>query len=144
MIRKLTEDDARELSAMIRKILYDVNINDTPESSIKELYDEYSEEGIKELSKKRDIYVAVEHDIIGSVAKDENFICTLFVKHRYKGLGKKLLLFIELKIRQEGYDHTWLVSSLSSDGFFRKMGYEETEKQYLDGEVTGIYMRKRW
>jgi len=145
-IRLFQEKDTEELSKLIQKTLYEINIKDSPEFAIKELRDEYHPKELIKLSKERDIYVAIENnEIIGSVANKDNFICTLFVKHDLinKGIGTKLLKFIENKIKKLNYDKSELVSSLTAENFFKKLGYTETKKQYQYDKLTGIFMIKK-
>ena len=145
-IRKFKIDDAEKLSLLIQKTLYKINIQDSPDFAIKELHDEYSTQNLIKLSKKRDIYVATEKNkIIGSIANKNNFISTLFVNYllKNKGIGKKLLIFIEDKIKKLGYLETELTASLSAISFFEKMNYIETKKQYDKNELTGIFFKKK-
>lgn len=144
-IRRFKDSDAKELSSLIQKTLYEVNIRDSPKFAIKELHEEYEAEELIRLSKERMIYVITEQNkIIGSIANKDNLICTLFVdsKLRGKGVGKQLLSYIENKIKSLGYPKAELVASLSAESFFIRMGYIETKKQYDKEQLTGIFMEK--
>ncbi len=144
-VRKFQISDAKELSSLIHKTIYTINIKDSPRIAITELEKEYTSESLILISKKRDIYLAIEkNEIIGSIAKENNFIYTFFVKYlmQNKGIGTKLIEFIEHKIKLAKYKEINLMSSLSAIDFFKKMNYIEVKKQIYKGELTGIFMRK--
>lgn len=145
-IRPFKKSDAKELSDMIRATLINVNIKDSPKFAIEEQHGEYGPEEVDAMSKGRDLFVAVESDqIVGSVAREGNHICSLFVKHelRKQGIGKVLLRFIENKIKHAGFKTAELTSGPTALSWYEKMGYVETGKQFDRKELTGIHMAKQ-
>jgi len=128
-IRKAKKEDEKEIA----KILM--------EESSKPPYDEkYTFEGAKgETSRlaKGDLYVAVDGcEIVGFIAsnitesdKEKVYISELWLKKKFqgKGIGKRLVEFIEDYYRTKGVKKIRLVSKIKSKafGFYKKLNYKE-------------------
>lgn len=82
--------------------------------------------------------------IVGSVAKKDNHISTLFVNHKFRkqGIGLLLLNFIETKIKSEGFKTAELTSGPTALTWYEAQGYSSTGKQFDRGELIGIHMSK--
>ncbi len=145
-IRKFNENDAEEASKLICTTLMKVNTKDSPLFAIKEQCSEYSPEEIKKLSKKREIFVAVEKNkIIGTAAIEKNYICSVFMDSSMigKGIGKQLMKNTESILKDRGYKKSILTSGPTALGFYKKLGYKEIKKEYQRGQLTGIEMKKK-
>ena len=144
-IRRFTENDADEASKLICTTLMKVNTKDSPLFAIKEQCSEYSPEEIKKLSKKREIFVAIEKNkIIGTAAIDRDYIGSVFVdsSNLKKGIGSKLMNYVESIARKKGYKEVVLRSSPTAFGFYKKLGYKEVKREYQRNQLTMIEMKK--
>ncbi|MBU0666446.1 MAG: GNAT family N-acetyltransferase [Nanoarchaeota archaeon] len=81
----------------------------------------------KFLEKERNSYLLLDKEfLIGYVAFKDNEVLSLYVAKRFqnKGFGRKILFFIEKKIRKKGFRNVKLESSLSARDFYEKQGYK--------------------
>jgi len=144
-IRKFTEKDTEEASNLICTTLRKVTIKGSPLFAIEEQCGEYSPEEIKKLSKKREIYVAVQNnEVIGTAAIDRDYIGSVFVdsSNLKKGIGSRLMDYIESIARKRGYKEVVLRSSPIAFGFYKKLGYKEVKRKYQRSQLTMIEMKK--
>ena len=146
-ITEFKEENAAAASELIHSVLEKNNKDDMPDFALKQLFEVYKPEGLKQLAKsrKRKLYVAhKDENIVGTVGIEENNITTLFVNPQFqmKGIGTQLLKFAEDKIRRTNYSHLMVNSSLSAIPFFQKFGFKKSSDFILEGEVVSQLMKK--
>ena len=144
-IRLFRKEDAIKVSYIIKRSLIEVNSIDYPKKVIQFLCDAHSPEMLIENSQKKQIFVAVEkNDIIGTASLDENWIGGMFVdpKVHKKGIGTRLITFLEKRARKNGYKFVQLGASLTAYEFYQKKGYKKVKKRHNKNIGTVILMRK--
>lgn len=124
---------ASELSALIRRVLIEVNGKDYDKDEMLLLAEGYEEDKLIELSEKRDIFVALSDkdklglggiEAIGS--GEEYYISSVFVLPELQGMGigravmEKLIDFAV----QKGARLISLHSSITALGFYEGLGFE--------------------
>ncbi len=143
-IRRFENMDAIPASELILASLQ--KLDKTPESAKDQLFQVYTPEGLIELSKKRQLYVAVEHSslVLGTIGISENIITTLFVHpmHMNEGIGTMLLEHAENKIKNQSYSHIKSISSIEARPFFEKFGYRLVSDVLIDGKTVSYNMQK--
>jgi len=126
-IRKATKKDARKISLMRRETLKKINSKDYPKKIIDILYKKNSVKDILIKMRERTMFCATEKDkILGTIDLEGNKIGGLYVNPKYigKGLGKKLLRYLEDYTKKKGLRKLMLYSTLTAEGFYKKQGYK--------------------
>lgn len=125
-IRKATKKDARKISILRRKTLREINKNDYPRVFLQSLIDENSTSGIIDKMANRDMFCIWEDDILlGTIELKENKILGMFTKSSEigKGIGTKLMDFIETYARSKKIKQVRLYSTKFALSFYKKRGY---------------------
>lgn len=126
-IRKATKEDARKISILRRKTLRKINSKSYPKKIVDILIQKNSGKDIKEKMQKRKMFCAIENEkIIGTIDLEGNKIGGLYVHPDFtgRGIGKKLLEYIENYTRKEGIKKLMLYSTLNAENFYKKYGYK--------------------
>ena len=144
-IRKFRPEDAKRVSYLISKTLWEANSKDYSQRVIKNVENKYKPSKIIEYSRNRKIFVAEENGkILGTISLENDMILCAFVNPRYqcRGIGKKLIEHIEKIAKRKGIKKLKVPSSTTSVGFYEKMGYKRVKSytNYLYGKV--IFMDK--
>ncbi len=144
-IRKFRKEDTRKVSNLIIKCLKEVNSKDYSKKIINFMCRHFSSKKIIDISKKRQIYVAVKNnEIIGTASLKKNVILSVFVNpamHR-KQIGKRLMRKIEQQAMKKGYKSVELPSSLTAFDFYKKLGYKKVREKYEKNFGKTIIMKK--
>ncbi|WP_105616120.1 GNAT family N-acetyltransferase [Vallitalea okinawensis] len=125
-IRPYEKSDAIKVSHIIRDNLIKVNSKDYPETVINYMTKLYTPEYVTLLSEDRDMYVAYEENVVvGTVSLEGDTLYALFVDVKYhgRGVGRKLLEFIENIASSNGIKTVQLPASLTAYQFYQKYGY---------------------
>jgi len=144
-IRKFRREDARKVSNLVRKCLWEVNSKDYSKKVIDFMVSHFSPKSIIDNSKKRKIFVAVEKDkIIGTASIHDNVILTVFVNPKIhgKGIGKKLMKKVENEAKKNGFKSVKLPSSITAIDFYKKLGYQKVKEKYEKNFGKTIIMKK--
>ena len=131
---------------MIRKNLLEVNSKDYPKSAIQFLIKIHSPKQLIEKSKEKNIYVLVEKDkIIGTVSLKGDWVLTVFVNPDVhgRGLGRKLMEYIENVAKKRKITKLTLPSSITAEKFYKKLGYKKIERKKHKECGVVILMTKR-
>ncbi len=126
-IRKAKLVDVKEISGLRKQTLKKVNSLEYKKEVIDYLVIKNSTKNILRKMKKRDFYVAIENNkVIGTIDLTIDHIGGLFVKHNMlgKGIGKKLLLYVEKKAKRKGIIKVNLNPTKSAIPFYKKHGYK--------------------
>lgn len=65
------------------------------------------------------------------------------VAHQGMGLGRQIMLGIEANLAQSGYSHLTLHARLNVAGFYEKLGYQRTGREFVEVGIPHIKMEKR-
>ena len=132
-IRKFKKEDADIISKLIERNLMEVNIKDYPREHMIEFASYYNPETVKKTAQEGHMYVACENEkIIGCGAikpfnsENESIIVAFFILPEYhgKGVGKSLIKELEKDEIFLRAERIQVDASLSSNIFYKKMGYE--------------------
>jgi GNAT superfamily N-acetyltransferase len=144
-IRRFVPQDAEQISNVIRRALLEVNSRDYPQSVITRLYEHFTPERICEISKTREIYVALDNELIlGTASRKDDTIYTVFVHPEYhgRGIGTSLMHHVEQLARMSGYSSTKVPASVTSVGFYEQMGYQKVMEVRTEEAGLNIIMTK--
>jgi N-acetylglutamate synthase-like GNAT family acetyltransferase len=144
-IRLATTDDAPAISDLILRTLHEVNIKDYGPALIAEQSKNWTVDGVVAKMQNRITYVAVEaNDIVGTAGFDGRQARTVFVRpdqHKL-GIGSLLIRAIEALAIERGLDQLSLLSSITAQGFYKRLGYTAVRDVYHGAERT-VLMQKR-
>ncbi len=133
IIRPYHQEDAEEISSLVRRNLLEVNIRDYPAEDMEQMAAGYDGDKIRGVADSGHLYVALDQGkIIGSGAitpldgsEAESLLQTVFILPEYQGqgVGRALLQALEA-------DHYFLRArrvvanaSITARPFYEKMGY---------------------
>ncbi len=139
IIRSFVPEDAESLSRLIIQNLRQVNSQDYSPEAIEALIPSYTLEKLIELAGQQLTLVSTVGDkIVGTATLDCDRVRNVFVEvalHR-RGVGKGLMRAIEDSARQRRLKKVFLLSGLSAQGFYQKLGYAIVKR--LDNDLNGI------
>lgn len=139
MIRNFVGTDAEACSKILAECVdKQVELRDDAKTHIKE---NATPQDFMERSKKMLIVVYEENEsILGMGALDKNEIRTMFTKitSQGKGIGSKILNYLESEAIKKGFDKVFLHSALNSVNFYKKKGYSYVRK--LSEKKGGIIL----
>ncbi len=147
--RKAKLSDALELSEIRRGVFGNIPGETYSNKLIKVLTQDYSPENIKKKIKKYSTFCLVNgKEIIGSISLQGSEIKGVFVKFNYtrKGIGTKLMDFIEDYAKKKGLKKVHLWSAEKARGFYKKLGYKlvkKVKKNYKGASNINFVMEKR-
>ena len=145
-IRKFRDEDALEVSELIRKTLSEENSKYYPNSVIEYMCNEFSPQFLIRLSKEREFFVAVDNiKIIGTITIIDDYIGSVFVnpEHHHKGIGTKLMETIENLVRKKHIKNLRLESSINAVEFYEKLGYKKGVKSQSEEYGVTYEMNKK-
>lgn len=145
-IRLFENKDAQQVSDLIRETLVKVNSKDYSEKTIQFMVNYFTPEKILSNSKKKQVFVFEENNqILGTCSIIKNQIYTVFVDNKTigKGIGKTMMFYLENIAKSNGFDFTELPSSLTSIGFYKKLGYVEISEVEDENFGKTVIMRKK-
>ena len=126
-IRKFQEGDEKEISALIRLTLREINRKDYPISVIDFLCEQYNVEYIRDLARFQPVLVAVDDgELVGTITVKRGRISHVFVRpvHQGRGIGTRLMDIAEKIAKELHSTEIQLSASLTAIGFYEKLGYE--------------------
>jgi|SRR3989344_2023443 len=125
-IKKATKRDARKISILRRKTLREINKSDYPKVFLQFLINENSIKGIINKIADRDVFCIWEDDnLLGTIELKGDKILGLFIKSSEigRGIGTKLMDFIEDYARSKKFKQVRLYSTKFALNFYKKRGY---------------------
>ena len=139
-VRKFSNSDADEVSALIIKTLRTTNIKDYSEEFIENDVKMFSPEGVIERASWTHFYVICDGDTIvgcGAIGpywgkEDESSLFNIFVLPEYqgKGVGRKIIETLEQDEFFLRAKRVEIPASITACDFYRKLGY--TYKNGID------------
>lgn len=146
IIRKFKNTDSSNVCEIIKKNLIEINSKDYPQEIINDMCNLYIPEYMIEKSKKRDIYVAeLNGELIGTASFEDNVIYTVFVNTNYhkRGIGRKLISFIEESAKKNSINLIQLSASLTSLNFYYSLGYKYVKEVDIPNLGRSIIVEKQ-
>jgi putative acetyltransferase len=146
--RKAKLSDAKELSEIRRGVFGNITGENYNKKLIAILSEDYSPEKLKKKIKKYPTFCLIKgKEIIGSVSLQGSEVKGVFVKssHVRKGIGTKLMDFIENYARKKGLKKLHLWSAEKAKGFYEKLGYalvKKVKKNYKGARNVNYVMEK--
>lgn len=145
-IRLFKEEDAEEVSTLVRRTLLEVNSKFYQEEIIDFLYNRFTPNYFAEKSKERQTYVAVDdEEILGTVSINDDWAGETYIKpeHHRKGIGTKLMRHAEKVAKEKSESQIRIYSLINSEKFYEKIGYVKCEDYYIHGKGRTIKMTKK-
>jgi predicted N-acetyltransferase YhbS len=143
-IRLATTEDAAAISDLILRALHEVNIRDYGPDLIADQSKNWTVDGVVAKMENRVTYVAIDdNDIVGTAGFDGQQARTVFVRpdRHNLGVGSLLMQAVEALAIERGLDQLALLSSITAQGFYRRLGYRPVRDVYHGAERT-ILMEK--
>jgi GNAT superfamily N-acetyltransferase len=143
-IRLATTDDAAAISSLILRALREVNVRDYGPVLIAEQSKNWTVGGVVAKMQGRTTFVAIEsNDVVGTAGFDGQQARTVFVRpDRHKlGVGSLLMRAVEALAIERGLDQLSLLSSITAQGFYLRLGYSPVRDVFHGAERT-ILMEK--
>ena len=138
--------DLANLSALIQNTLLVSNSADYELQTIANLQRGFTVRAIRALARRRRIFVYVrDGKLAGTISLEGNRIHALFVAPDMQGLGigRALMMFAESVAREKGGGELVLAASLTAAGFYRRMGFGDSQPGGDDTYGPIIWMRKK-
>lgn len=133
-IRKFKNEDAEEISKIIRRNFLEVNIKDYGAEEMHELANIYNSQKVLYIASYAHMYVACNNDTIvgcGAISsywgkEDESILLTIFVLPELhgKGIGSKIIDTLENDEYFLRAKRIEIPASITGCEFYRKMGYD--------------------
>jgi len=137
-IRKATEKDVNRISYLVRKST-DKNPNNYSKEQIKAWKKYNTPSKIKDQLNQRIVFCAFEKNkLIGTIALKDDYILGFYVCYTQikKGIGTKLLTFIETYALKKNVKKLYLTSTPSALSFYKKNDYILTKN--VISSILGI------
>ncbi|MDO9345574.1 GNAT family acetyltransferase [Pseudomonas pergaminensis] len=138
-VRTAQTADAEGISQVILAALHSSNARDYPADVIARVAANFTPEAVLELLKRRVVLVAVqERVIVATAALDGNVVRSVFVNPALQGqgIGRLLMIEIELRAREAGVTVLSVPSSLTAEPFYAKLGFHTVRDVYHGNERT--------
>ncbi len=144
-IKKAKIQDARRIVNLRKKTFETLNSKDYTKKQINELNKLSTPDKIIEKIKKRDMFCMINtNKILGVIDLEENKIGGFFIRKGYinKGIGTKLIKFIEDYARKKGIRKIILYSTPYAISFYKKLGYQKSKKQSKKLRVGNVIIKQ--
>ncbi|MBC3234475.1 GNAT family acetyltransferase [Pseudomonas lurida] len=131
--------DAEGISQVILAALHSSNARDYPPDVIARVAANFTPDAVLALLQRRVVLVAVqERVIVATAALDANVVRSVFVNPALQGqgIGRLLMIEIELRAREAGVTVLSVPSSLTAEPFYAKLGFHTVRDVYHGNERT--------
>ena len=138
-VRTAQTADAEEISQVILAALHSSNARDYPPDVIARVAANFTPDAVLALLQRRVVLVAVqERVIVATAALDANVVRSVFVNPALQGqgIGRLLMIEIELRAREAGVTVLSVPSSLTAEPFYTKLGFHTVRDVYHGNERT--------
>ena len=144
-IRPACAADASAISHVVVAALRESNAADYSPDIIEQVSANFSPADILGLLAQRQVFVATnDQQVIATASLDRDVVRSVFVdpRHQGSGVGRQLMWTLHEAAVLAGIDTLRVPSSLTAEGFYRRLGYEVQGEQFHGAERT-IIMHKR-
>lgn len=138
-VRLAQPTDAEGISQVILAALRSSNAQDYPADVIARVAGNFTPEAVLALLARRVVLVAVQDEVIvATAALDANVVRSVFVNPSLQGqgIGRLLMIEIELRAREAGVTVLSVPSSLTAEPFYSKLGFHTVRDVYHGNERT--------
>ncbi len=138
-VRLAQPTDAQGISQVILAALHSSNARDYPADVIARVARNFTPEAVLELLKRRLVLVAMQDQVIvATAALDGHVVRSVFVNPALQGqgIGRLLMLDIELRAREAGVTVLSVPASLTAEPFYTKLGFHTVRDVYHGNERT--------
>jgi N-acetylglutamate synthase and related acetyltransferases len=139
VVRLAQSEDAEGISQVILAALHSSNARDYPADVIARVASNFTPDAVLDLLKRRVVLVAVQDRVIvATAALDANVVRSVFVNPTLQGqgIGRLLMIEIELRAREAGVTTLSVPSSLTAEPFYTKLGFHTVRDVYHGNERT--------
>lgn len=126
---------SKQVSELIRNTIRAINSKDYSKEIIESMCIRFSEENIIKRAPNRKMILMIEKEVVlGTASLKDNIILSVFVdvNTQGKGIGTKLMNYLEEMARKKGVKKVVLPSSITSVSFYSRLGYKIIEEQIND------------
>ncbi len=144
-IRRFAAQDAQAVTTLIENTLLVSNTGHYTVEEISRLAAGYSQETMRALSSRADVWVYEEEAIVqGVVCLDRSTLQALFVApdRQGHGIGRALMRVAEASARRRGVAALEVPASLTAVGFYERVGFRSLGPGSSSGGVRIERMRK--
>ncbi|AZE95391.1 Protein export cytoplasm protein SecA ATPase RNA helicase [Pseudomonas orientalis] len=138
-VRLAQTTDAEGISQVILAALHSSNAQDYPADVIARVAGNFTPDAVLALLKRRVVLVAIQDQVIvATAALDANVVRSVFVNPALQGqgIGRLLMIEIELRAREAGVTVLSVPSSLTAEPFYSKLGFHTVRDVYHGNERT--------
>ncbi|MCF5723249.1 GNAT family acetyltransferase [Pseudomonas syringae] len=138
-VRLAQPTDAEGISQVILAALHSSNAQDYPADVIARVASNFTPDAVLALLTRRVVLVAVQDQaIVATAALDANVVRSVFVNPMLQGqgIGRLLMLEIELRAREAGVTTLSVPSSLTAEPFYTQLGFHTVRDVYHGNERT--------
>ncbi|NWA66856.1 GNAT family acetyltransferase [Pseudomonas reactans] len=139
VVRLAQAADAEGISQVILAALHSSNARDYPIDVIARVASNFTPDAVLALLKRRLVLVAIQDQmIVATAALDGNVVRSVFVNPALQGqgIGRLLMIEIELRAREAGVTVLSVPSSLTAEPFYTKLGFNTVRDVYHGNERT--------
>ena len=139
VVRLAQAADAEGISQVILAALHSSNARDYPADVIARVASNFTPDAVLALLKRRLVLVAIQNQlIVATAALDGNVVRSVFVNPALQGqgIGRLLMIEIELRAREAGVTVLSVPSSLTAEPFYTKLGFNTVRDVYHGNERT--------
>jgi ribosomal protein S18 acetylase RimI-like enzyme len=147
VVRLAQAADAEGISQVILAALHSSNARDYPADVIARVASNFTPDAVLELLKRRVVLVATQGQaIVATAALDANVVRSVFVNPALQGqgIGRLLMIEIELRAREAGVTVLSVPSSLTAEPFYAKLGFHSVRDVYHGNERTLVMEKALW
>ncbi|MGL5995934.1 MAG: GNAT family acetyltransferase [Pseudomonas proteolytica] len=138
-VRLAQASDAEGISQVILAALHSSNAGDYPADVIARVASNFTPQAVLQLLTRRTVLVALQdQQIVATAALDANVVRSVFVNPALQGqgVGRQLMVDIELRAREAGVTVLSVPSSLTAEPFYTKLGFHTVRDVYHGNERT--------
>ncbi|MFC6339883.1 GNAT family acetyltransferase [Pseudomonas sp. CCM 7891] len=138
-VRLAQTADAESISQVILAALHDSNARDYPADVIARVAKNFTPDAVLALLERRTVLVAIQDEVtVATAALDGNVVRSVFVNPvlQGQGIGRLLMIEIELRAREAGVTVLNVPSSLTAEPFYTKLGFQTVRDVYHGNERT--------
>lgn len=139
VVRLAQSEDAEGISQVILAALHSSNARDYPADVIARVASNFTPDAVLDLLKRRVVLAAVQDGVIvATAALDANVVRSVFVNPALQGqgIGRLLMIEIELRAREAGVTTLSVPSSLTAEPFYTRLGFHTVRDVYHGNERT--------
>jgi GNAT superfamily N-acetyltransferase len=141
-IQKADYEDSQEMSRLIRRTLETVNSLEYTPAQLSILIQAHSPEWIREQIKQFSVFcIKEDRKLAGTILLEGELARMLYVRNDRlrKGIGTKLMDFIENYARQENRTKIKVYVTVSASEFYKRLGYKSGS--FEDFDINGTTFR---